>query len=122
MNWISLVPQVEVMMEERIEKQLQSHRDTKSSVETGDEVRLLWAEVEALVKSREEMQRHLEHLTSIAQKAQEHADREHDMLKTENEYLRQQLQSLKNDGAQVRQLPSRQIVPLFPLLYSVATD
>nr|PNR43483.1 hypothetical protein PHYPA_015864 [Physcomitrium patens] len=94
--------EVEVMMEERIEKQLQSHRDTKSSVETGDEVRLLWAEVEALVKSREEMQRHVEHLTSIAQKAQEHADREHDMLKTENEYLRQQLQSLKNDGAQIR--------------------
>lgn len=94
--------QVEVMVEERIQKQFQTQRDTRSSGEMKDEIRHLWAEVEALVKSREEMQGHVEHLTSVAQKTQEHANREQEMLKSENGYLRKQLQSLKNDGVQVK--------------------
>ena len=90
------------MVEERIEKQLQTQRDTRSSGEMKDEIRLLWAEVGALAKSKEEMQGHVEHLTSVAQKAQEHANREQEMLKSENGYLRKQLQFLKNDGVQVK--------------------
>ena len=97
-----LTTQVEVMVEERIEKQLKAQKvDTKTSVDMKDEIRLLWAEMDALVKSRQEMQGHVEHLTSVAQKAQEHASREHEMLKSENGYLRKQLQSLKNEGVQV---------------------
>ncbi|KAG0629748.1 hypothetical protein M758_1G127100 [Ceratodon purpureus] len=95
--------EVEVMVEERIEKQLKALKaENRTSVDMKDEIRLLWAEMDALVKSRQEMQGHVEHLTSVAQKAQEHANREHEMLKSENGYLRKQLQSLKNEGVQVR--------------------
>jgi uncharacterized coiled-coil DUF342 family protein len=84
-NQMHLTTQVEVMVEERIEKQLKAQKvDTRSSVDMKDEIRLLWAEMDALVKSRQEMQGHIEHLTSVAQKAQEHASREHEMLKSEN--------------------------------------
>jgi uncharacterized coiled-coil DUF342 family protein len=104
-NQMHLTTQVEVMVEERIEKQLKAQKvDTRSSVDMKDEIRLLWAEMDALVKSRQEMQGHIEHLTSVAQKAQEHASREHEMLKSENGYLRKQLQSLKNEGVQVSHL------------------
>lgn len=96
--------QVEMMVDERIEKQLQAHRNIGGSSEMKNEIRLLWAEVEALSKNREEMQGQVDHLISMAQKAQEHASREQDILKSENGFLRNQLQSLKNDGAQVSSL------------------
>jgi hypothetical protein len=96
--------QVEMMVDERIEKQLQAHRDIGGSSEMKNEIRLLWAEVEALSKNREEMQGQVDHLISMAQKAQEHASREQDILKNENGFLRNQLQSLKNDGVQVSSL------------------
>lgn len=83
-----------MLVDERIVKQL-------GNSEMKSEIRLLWAEMEALSKSREEMQGHVDHLTAVAQKAQEHASHEQDILKSENGYLRKQLQSLKNDEIQV---------------------
>lgn len=89
------------MVKERIEKQLKAQKETRSSVDMKDEIHRLWAEVDALVKNRQDMQGHVEHLASVAQKAQEHANREHEMLKSENGYLRKQLQNLKQEGVQV---------------------
>lgn len=94
------------MVKERIEKQLKAQKETRSSVDMKDEIHRLWAEMDALVKNRQEMQGHVEHLTSVAQKAQEHANREHEVLKSENVHLRKQLQSLKNEGVQVTHPPS----------------
>ncbi len=91
--------QVESLLEEMIEKRF--NEKDMGMAEMRGEIRLLWAEVEALSKGREEVQSHVQHLAQVAQIAKENANHEQDMLKSENGFLRRQLQTLKQEGIQV---------------------
>ncbi|CAM6042630.1 unnamed protein product [Sphagnum compactum] len=92
--------QVESLLEETIEKRF--NEKDMGMAEMRGEIRLLWAEVEALSKGREEVQSHVQHLAQVAQIAKENANHEQDMLKSENGFLRRQLQTLKQEGIQVK--------------------
>lgn len=96
--------QVKLMVVERIEKQLKAQPAGSCWADMKDEMHLLWNEMDSLIKSREDMAGHVEHLTFVTKKVQEHSSREQDMLKTENGFLRKQLQSLQGDGVQVSHL------------------
>ena len=96
--------QVQMMVEERIEKQLKAQQLGNCWAEMKDEMHLLWNEMDSLIKSREDMASHVEHLTFITKKVQEHSTREQDVLKSENGFLRKQLQSLQGEGVQVSHL------------------
>jgi hypothetical protein len=98
--WLANCEQVEAQFDEKIEKQLREKEI--GMAEMRGEIRLLWAEVEALSKGREEVKSlNVEHLNQIAQIAKENAIREQDILKSENGFLRRQLQTMKQEGIQV---------------------
>jgi hypothetical protein len=98
--WLANCEQVEAQIDEKIEKQLREKEI--GMAEMRGEIRLLWAEVEALSKGREEVKNlNVEHLNQIAQIAKENAIREQDILKSENGFLRRQLQTMKQEGIQV---------------------
>lgn len=92
------------MVEERIEKQL----NAQLLAEMKDDMHLLWNEMDSMIKSREDMAAHVEHLTFVTKKVQEYSSREQDMLKSENGLLRRQLQSLQGDGVPVCYLSKQQ--------------
>ncbi len=98
-GWGVNCEQVESLLEEMIEKRF--NEKDMGMAEMRGEIRLLWAEVEALSKGREEVQSHVQHLAQVAQIAKENASHEQDMLKSENGFLRRQLQTLKQEGIQV---------------------
>nr|XP_024362283.1 uncharacterized protein LOC112275837 [Physcomitrium patens] len=83
--------QVQMMVEERIERQLKSLPLGSGWAEVKNEMQLLWSEMDSLIKSRQDLANHVEHLTVVAKKEQ-------DMLKSENGSLRNELQSLQDDG------------------------
>lgn len=83
-----------MMVEERIERQLKSLPLGSGWAEVKNEMQLLWSEMDSLIKSRQDLANHVEHLTVVAKKEQ-------DMLKSENGSLRNELQSLQDDGAEV---------------------
>lgn len=93
-----------MLVEERIEEQVK--RQLMASCWSGmkEEMCRLWSEVNSLIKSREDIAGHVERLTFVSEKVQEHSSREQDMLKSENGFLRKQLQSLQSDGGQVSHL------------------
>lgn len=91
--------QVSFLVDDKIERRL--NEKEMGMAEMKSEIRLLWAEVGALSKGREEAQGHVDQLTQIAQMAKENASREQDFLKSENGFLRKQLQSLKKEDSQV---------------------
>jgi hypothetical protein len=93
--------QVQMMIEERIEKQLKAQQLGICWADMKNEMHLLWNEMDSLIKSREDMAGHVEHLTFVTKKVQEHSSCEQDMLKSENGFLRKQLQSLQDEGVQV---------------------
>jgi hypothetical protein len=99
LGWGVNCEQVESLLEEMIEKRF--NEKDMGMAEMRGEIRLLWAEVEALSKGREEVQNHVQHLAQVAQIAKENANHEQDMLKSENGFLRRQLQTLKQEGIQV---------------------
>lgn len=104
--WLANCEQVEAQFDEKIEKQLREKEI--GMAEMRGEIRLLWAEVEALSKGREEVKSlNVEHLNQIAQIAKENAIREQDILKSENGFLRRQLQTMKQDGIQVSPIHTR---------------
>lgn len=88
------------MVEERIEKQLKAQH----LAEMKDEMHLLWNEMDSLIKTREDMAGHVEHLTFFTKKMQEHSSREQGMLNSENGLLRKQLQSFHSDNIPVSNL------------------
>ncbi|KAG0553581.1 hypothetical protein KC19_12G022600 [Ceratodon purpureus] len=92
--------QVQVIIEERIEKQLKAQQLGNCWADMKNEMQLLWNEMDSLIKNREDIASHVEHLTFITNKVQEHSSREQDMLKSENGLLRKQLQSLQSEGVQ----------------------
>ncbi|KAH8954489.1 hypothetical protein BDL97_08G081000 [Sphagnum fallax] len=81
--------QVQALVDERIEKRL-NEKDLVMT-EMKSNMRLLWAEVEVLNKGRDHLQEHVNHLTKVAKLAKENANREQDILKSENGFLRRQL-------------------------------
>ncbi len=81
--------QVQALVDERIEKRL-NEKDLVMT-EMKSNMRLLWAKVEALNKGRDHLQEHVNHLTKVAKLAKENANREQDILKLENGFLRRQL-------------------------------
>ncbi len=83
-------------MDERIEKRL-NEKDLVMT-EMKSNMRLLWAEVEALNKGRDHLQEHVNHLTKVAKLTKENANREQDILKSKNGFLRKQLQSFKSNA------------------------
>ncbi|CAK9277147.1 unnamed protein product [Sphagnum jensenii] len=92
--------QVEALVDERIEKRL-SKKDIVMS-EMKSNMRLLWTEVESLTKGRDHLQEHVNHLTKVAKIAKENANREQDILKSENGFLRRQLQLFKGNDNQMK--------------------
>ncbi len=90
------IVQVQALVDERIEKRL-NEKDLVMT-EMKSNMRLLWAEVEALNKGRDHLQEHVNHLTKVAKLAKENANREQDILKSENGFLRRQLQSFKSNA------------------------
>jgi len=98
------------MIEERIEDQVKGQLLTGCWAGMREEMCLLWNEVKSLIKSREDIAGHVEHLTSVTEKVRELSSREQDMLKSENGFLRKQLQSLQSDSRKVSHLSSLQHV------------
>ncbi len=83
------IVQVQALVDERIEKRL-NEKDLVMT-EMKSNMRLLWAKVEALNKGIDHLQEHVNHLTKVAKLAKENANREQDILKLENGFLRRQL-------------------------------
>lgn len=100
------------MVEERIEEQVKGQLLGSCWADMKEEMCLLWSEVNSLIKSREDISGHVEHLTFVTEKVQEHSSREQDMLKSENGFLRKQLQFLQGDGGQVSHLFNLQHVQI----------
>jgi len=73
-------------VDERIEKRL-NEKDLVMT-EMKSNMRLLWAEVEALNKGRNHLQEHVNHFTKVTKLAKENANHEQDILKSENGFLR----------------------------------
>ncbi len=86
-------------MDERIDKRLRKKDIVMSEMKSN--MRLLWTEVESLTKGRDHLQEHVNHLTKVAKIAKENANREQDILKSENGFLRRQLQLFKGNDNQV---------------------
>ncbi|CAM6034206.1 unnamed protein product [Sphagnum compactum] len=92
--------QVEALVDERIEKRLNKKDIVMSEMKSN--MRLLWTEVESLTKGRDHLQEHVNHLTKVAKIAKENANREQDILKSENGFLRRQLQCFKGNDNQMK--------------------
>jgi hypothetical protein len=95
-SFLFFIVQVQALVDERIEKRL-NEKDLVMA-EMKSNMRLLWAEVEALNKGRDHLQEHVNHLTKVAKLAKENANREQDIFKSENGFLRRQLQSFKSNA------------------------
>jgi len=83
------IVQVQALVDERIEKWL-NEKDLVMT-EMKSNMRLLWVKVEALNKGRYHLQEHVNHLTKVAKLTKENANREQDIFKLENGFLRRQL-------------------------------
>ncbi|MCO5578128.1 hypothetical protein L7F22_031966 [Adiantum nelumboides] len=100
--------QIEAFVEEKIERRLSQPMEIVSGgkekvmADMKTELRLLWSEVDLLIKGREEIKDNMEQLNQIAEKAKEAIGKEQDLLKTENGSLKKQLQYFKKESMQTR--------------------
>ncbi|KAI5084502.1 hypothetical protein GOP47_0000671 [Adiantum capillus-veneris] len=100
--------QIEALIEEKIERRLSQPMEIVSGgkekvmADMKTELRLLWTEVDLLIKGREEIKDNMEQLNQIAEKAKEAIGKEQDLLKTENGSLKKQLQYFKKESMQTR--------------------
>ncbi|EFJ16180.1 hypothetical protein SELMODRAFT_422245 [Selaginella moellendorffii] len=92
---------MENVIKETVEKCLSDRTETKEKP-LKDELRLLKAEVELLSRGRVELESHFEQIAQIVENDRETISTEQINIRTENGYLRKQLQSMKKEGLQAR--------------------
>ncbi|MCO5569804.1 hypothetical protein L7F22_023518 [Adiantum nelumboides] len=95
---------IEEKMEKRLSQRLEivSRGKEKVIADMKNELRLLWAELDILSKSREEIKDTVNQLAHIAEEAKHSIGEEHNALKHENSMLKRQLQYFKKESMQMR--------------------
>ncbi|MCO5569803.1 hypothetical protein L7F22_023517 [Adiantum nelumboides] len=95
---------IEDKMEKRLSQRLEIVSGGKEKViaDMKNELCLLWAELDMLSKSREEIKDTVNQLAHIAKEAKHSIGEEHNALKHENGMLKRQLQYFKKESMQMR--------------------